>query len=286
MSGQDRAASAGASARAAAAGDAVVAGDIAVAPKLKIAGLVKRFGRGDRAVTALEGVDLAVAENEFVSIVGASGCGKSTLLSLVAGLDEPSEGTIEVSGREVTGPGRDRGVVFQQATLMPWLTVQQNVEFALRGEPGLSRGDRADRAREFLRLVGLDGFERSFPAQLSGGMQQRVALARSLSYGPDMLLMDEPFGALDALTRRTMQELLLEVWEQHRLTVLLVTHDIDEAVVTSDRVVVMSPRPGRVQRIIDVPIARPRTLASERSPEFRGLSDDILALIRDAPRTG
>ncbi|WP_024356842.1 ABC transporter ATP-binding protein [Leucobacter chironomi] len=274
MSGQDRAASAGAAASAQGPGE----------PKLRVAGLVKRFGRGDRAVTALEGVDLEVAENEFVSIVGASGCGKSTLLSLVAGLDEPSAGTIEVSGREVAGPGRDRGVVFQQATLMPWLTVQQNVEFALRGEPGLSRGDRADRAREFLRLVGLDGFERSFPAQLSGGMQQRVALARSLSYGPDMLLMDEPFGALDALTRRTMQELLLEVWEQHRLTVLLVTHDIDEAVVTSDRVVVMSPRPGRVQRIVDVPIPRPRTLASERSPEFRGLSDDILALIRDAPR--
>ncbi|QZY52729.1 ABC transporter ATP-binding protein [Leucobacter tenebrionis] len=253
------------------------------APKLRIGGLVKRFGAGGSAVTALEGVDLEVAENEFVSIVGASGCGKSTLLSLVAGLEEPTEGTIEVGGREVVGPGRDRGVVFQQATLMPWLTVQQNVEFALRGEPGLTRSERADRAREFLRLVGLEGFERSYPAQLSGGMQQRVALARSLSYGPDMLLMDEPFGALDALTRRTMQELLLEVWEQHRLTVLLVTHDIDEAVVTSDRVVVMSPRPGRVQRIVDVPIPRPRTLASERTPEFQGLSDEILALIRVHP---
>ena len=250
---------------------------MSAAQKLEVRGLVKRFGN----VTALEGVDLTVGENEFVSIVGASGCGKSTLLSLIAGLEEPTEGSLEVSGRPVTGPGRDRGVVFQQATLMPWLTVQKNVEFALRGEAGMSASGRADRAREFLELVGLTGFEGAFPAQLSGGMQQRVALARSLCYGPEILLMDEPFGALDALTRRTMQELLLEVWERHRLTVLLVTHDIDEAVVTSDRVVVMSPRPGRVREIIDVPIPRPRTLASERTSEFRDLADEILALIHE-----
>ena len=249
------------------------------AQKLEVRGLVKRFGD----VTALDGVDLSVGENEFVSIVGASGCGKSTLLSLIAGLEDPTDGVLEVGGRPVTGPGRDRGVVFQQATLMPWLTVQQNVEFALRGEAGLSKADRADRAREFLALVGLSGFEASFPNQLSGGMQQRVALARSLCYGPEILLMDEPFGALDALTRRTMQELLLEVWERHRLTVLLVTHDIDEAVVTSDRVVVMSPRPGRVREILDVPIARPRTLASERTAQFRDLADEILALIHERP---
>lgn len=244
-------------------------------PRIRVAGLTKRFGD----VLALDGVDLMVGENEFVSIVGASGCGKSTLLTLIAGLEEPTSGTLEAAGVAITGPGRDRGVVFQQATLMPWLTVQQNVEFALRGEDSLSRAGRASRAREFLQLVGLAGFEAAHPAQLSGGMQQRVALARSLSYGPDVLLMDEPFGALDALTRRTMQELLLEIWEQHRLTVLLVTHDIDEAVVTSDRVVVMSPRPGRVQRIVDVPIPRPRTLASERTSEFRDLSDEILGLI-------
>lgn len=247
--------------------------------KVVASGLIKKFG----AVTALEGIDLSVSENEFVSIVGASGCGKSTLLSVIAGLEEPTAGTVEVGGRRVEGPGRDRGVVFQHATLMPWLTVQKNVEFALRGETGISKSERSDRASEFLRLVGLDGFERSFPSQLSGGMQQRVALARSLSYGPEVLLMDEPFGALDALTRRTMQELLLEVWEQHRLTVLLVTHDIDEAVVTSDRVVVMTPRPGRVQRVVEVPIARPRTLASERTPQFRDLSDEILGLIHGEP---
>ncbi|WP_449277401.1 ABC transporter ATP-binding protein [Leucobacter sp. GX24907] len=252
-----------------------MSGPLSSSLKIRVDDLSKRFGD----VVALEGTTLAVAENEFVSVVGASGCGKSTLLSLIAGLEEPSSGSIEVSGNLVTGPGRDRGVVFQQATLMPWLTVQRNVEFALQDEPGLSRRDRADRAREFLGLVGLEGFERSYPSELSGGMQQRVALARSLSYGPEVLLMDEPFGALDSLTRRTMQELLLEVWEQHRLTVVLVTHDIEEAVVTSDRVVVMTPRPGRVQRIVDVPFARPRSLTDARRPEFRDRSDEILDLI-------
>ena len=243
-------------------------------PKIHISGLTKRFGD----VTALDRIDLDVATNEFVSIVGASGCGKSTLLSVIAGLTEPTEGKVTVSGADVTGPGRDRGVVFQQATLMPWLTVQKNVEFALRGEK-LTKMQMADRAREFLSHVGLEGFEGSYPAQLSGGMQQRVALARSLSYGPDVLLMDEPFGALDALTRRTMQELLLEVWERHRLTVLLVTHDIDEAVLTSDRVVVLTPRPGRVLTEIDVPIERPRSRDDQEKQVFRERSREVLDLI-------
>lgn len=256
-------------------GAANAASEQTAVPKIRISGLTKRFGD----VTALEGVDLEVAENEFISVVGASGCGKSTLLSLIAGLEDPTDGVIEVGGVSVTGPGRDRGMVFQQATLLPWLTVRGNIEFALRGEAGLSATDRTDRAREFIALVGLDGFEQAFPAQLSGGMQQRVALARSLSYGPDVLLMDEPFGALDALTRRTMQELLLEVWDRHRLTVVLVTHDIDEAVLTSDRVVVMSPRPGRVREEIDVPIARPRHRADADAPEFRTRSAEILRLI-------
>lgn len=243
-------------------------------PKIHIRRLTKRFGD----VTALENIDLDVATNEFVSIVGASGCGKSTLLSVISGLTDATEGSVVVSGSEVTGPGRDRGVVFQQSTLMPWLTVQKNVEFALRGEK-LTAAERVDRAREFLGFVGLGGFESSYPAQLSGGMQQRVALARSLSYGPDVLLMDEPFGALDALTRRTMQELLLEVWERHRLTVLLVTHDIDEAVLTSDRVVVLTPRPGRILTEIDVPIARPRSREDQENPVFRERSREVLDLI-------
>lgn len=181
-------------------------------PKIEIENLRKEFGD----VTALTDVNLTVHENEFVAVVGASGCGKSTLLNMIAGLDSPTSGTVAVSGQPVTGPGRDRGVVFQQATLLPWLSVQKNVEFALQAEP-LTRKERVDRAREFLGLVGLGGFEQSLPNQLSGGMQQRAALARSLSYGPDVLLMDEPFGALDALTRRTMQELLLEVWEKHQI---------------------------------------------------------------------
>ena len=247
----------------------------AAGEKIRVENLVKQFGD----VTALGGIDLSVAENEFISVVGASGCGKSTLLSVIAGLDDATSGLVEVGGRVVRGPGRDRGVVFQQATLMPWLSVEKNVEFALRDEPGLSRAGRLARAREFLKLVGLEGFERAYPSQLSGGMQQRVALARSLSYGPEVLLMDEPFGALDALTRITMQQLLLEVWEQHRLTVMLVTHDIDEAVVTSDRVIVMSPRPGRVQRIVEVPIARPRSLSDARRDDFREYHDEILSLI-------
>ena len=243
-------------------------------PKIHISGLTKRFGD----VTALDRIDLDVETNEFVSIVGASGCGKSTLLSVIAGLTDPTDGKVVVSGADVTGPGRDRGVVFQQATLMPWLTVQKNVEFALRGEK-LTKMQMADRAREFLSHVGLEGFEGAYPAQLSGGMQQRVALARSLSYGPDVLLMDEPFGALDALTRRTMQELLLEVWERHKLTVLLVTHDIDEAVLTSDRVVVLTPRPGRVLTEIDVPIERPRSREDQEKPVFRERSREVLDLI-------
>lgn len=243
-------------------------------PKISIVDVTKRFGE----VVALGGISLNIAENEFVSIVGASGCGKSTLLSLIAGLEAPSSGQLRIGDTDILGPGRDRGVVFQQATLLPWLTVQANVEFALRGE-NLSKRDRAERAREYLNLVGLTGFEAAHPQQLSGGMQQRVALARSLSYRPDVLLMDEPFGALDALTRRTMQELLLDVWEQHKLTVVLVTHDIDEAVLTSDRVVVMSPRPGRVMRDIAVPIARPRTREAAELPEFRALSKEILGLI-------
>lgn len=245
-------------------------------PKIEIENLRKEFGD----VTALTDVNLTVHENEFVAVVGASGCGKSTMLNMIAGLDSPTSGTVAVSGQPVTGPGRDRGVVFQQATLLPWLSVQKNVEFALQAEP-LTRKERVDRAREFLGLVGLGGFEQSLPNQLSGGMQQRAALARSLSYGPDVLLMDEPFGALDALTRRTMQELLLEVWEKHRITVVLVTHDISEAVVTSDRVVVMTPRPGRVREKIDVPMPRPRDLADEERLEFRDRVREIIDLIHE-----
>lgn len=239
-----------------------------------VSGLKKSFGD----VNALGGIDLDIAHNEFVSVIGPSGCGKSTLLSIIAGLDDPTDGTVLIEGEEVTGPGRDRGVVFQQSTLLPWLTAQRNVEFALRPE-GLPASEVRSRAREYLQLVGLEGFEDHYPAQLSGGMQQRVSLARSLSYQPEILLMDEPFGALDALTRRVMQGLLTEIWEKHKLTVLLVTHDIDEAVLTSDRVIAMGARPGRIIEEMHIDIPRPRTPDMFARKDFQEYSAHLLSLI-------
>jgi NitT/TauT family transport system ATP-binding protein len=252
---------------------------VSVAPKLRIAGLGKVFATRRGPVTALEGADLEIAENEFVTLVGTSGCGKSTLLSIVAGLAEPSSGIVEVDGSPVEGPGRDRGVVFQQYTLFPWLSARGNVEFALRGEK-LSRAEQRKRADELLTLVGLDEFADAQPRELSGGMQQRVAIARALSYRPGLLLMDEPFGALDALTRGVMQELLTDIWEQHRLTVLFVTHDVEEAVFISDRVLVMTNRPGRIKDEIRVPLSRPRSHEMLSSPEFLASRWRVLESIR------
>ena len=248
-------------------------------PKLRITGLRKEFKTRRGPVVALDGAELEIGENEFVTLVGTSGCGKSTLLSIVAGLTEPSAGVVEVEGRPVEGPGRDRGVVFQQYTLFPWLSARGNVEFALRGEK-LSRSDRRVRADELLTLVGLDEFADAQPRELSGGMQQRVAIARALSYRPGLLLMDEPFGALDALTRGVMQELLTDIWEQHRLTVLFVTHDVEEAVFISDRVLVMTNRPGRIKDEIRVPLARPRNHEMLSTPEFLEARWRVLESIR------
>jgi NitT/TauT family transport system ATP-binding protein len=244
--------------------------------KVTIRGLNKSFG----PVLALKDIDLDLHENEFVSVVGTSGCGKSTLLSIIAGLTERSEGSVRVDGAEVTGPGRDRGVVFQGSTLLPWLSAQDNVKFALQDEP-MTAAERTDVAREHLALVGLDGFEDSYPAQLSGGMQQRVALARSLSYRPGILLMDEPFGALDALTRREMQALLIRVWERHRLTVMMITHDIEEAIITSDRVIVMSRRPGTIRAELPVPLERPRRPEMNSEPVFRELFAEVLGMVHE-----
>jgi len=243
---------------------------------ITISHLTKRFG----ALTALDDVSLSIDGNEFISIVGRSGCGKSTLLSIIAGLDGATEGQVDVGGEEVYAPGRDRGVVFQNATLLPWMTAQENVEFALKPS-GMSRRERADTAREYLALVGLTGFEGHYASQLSGGMQQRVALARSFSYQPRILLLDEPFGALDALTRRTMQRLLTEIWEKHRLTVVLITHDVEEAVYTSDRVVVMSARPGRIRAEVPIELERPRDPHVIDSPEFRDYATEVLDLIHE-----
>jgi NitT/TauT family transport system ATP-binding protein len=248
--------------------------------KLSIRGVGKQFEDGDRVITALENVSLDVAENEFTTIVGTTGCGKSTLLMIVAGLEEQSAGEVRVEGKEITGPGRDRGMVFQSYTLFPWLTARDNVEFALSGEDMSSSECRA-RAREHLALVGLDRFHDAYPAQLSGGMRQRVAIARALCYRPSLLLMDEPFGALDAQTRQLMQELLTRVWEQHRMTVLFVTHDIDEAVFLSDRVIVMTAGPGRVKDDVVIDLERPRRFELMTTPEFVDYKATLLASVRE-----
>ncbi len=248
--------------------------------KLKVEQLGKVFAVERDELVALDGVSLTIAENEFVSLVGTSGCGKSTLLAIVAGLQDPSSGEVLVDGEPVQGPGRDRGVVFQTYTLFPWLTSRENVEFALR-EEGLKPAERRSRALEQLQLVGLERFAEAYPNQLSGGMKQRVAIARALSYRPAMLLMDEPFGALDALTRQLMQELLTRVWEQHRLTVLFVTHDVEEAVFISDRVLIMTNRPGRIKQQVVVDLERPRHYDMLSSPRFGELHGEVLGSIRE-----
>jgi NitT/TauT family transport system ATP-binding protein len=249
-------------------------------PKLQIAGLSKTFGEGARQVRALSEIDLELADNEFVSLVGTSGCGKSTLLGIVAGLQDFDEGELLVDGAPVTGPGLDRGVVFQTYTLLPWLTARRNVEFALKAA-GLGRAACREVAAEHLELVKLTKFADAYPSQLSGGMQQRVAIARALSYRPKMLLMDEPFGALDALTRHQMQELLTRIWEEHRLTVLFVTHDVEEAVYMSDRIVVMSIGPGRIKRAFPVGLGRPRHQEMFASRDFIDLQREVIRSIRE-----
>jgi NitT/TauT family transport system ATP-binding protein len=251
-----------------------------VPAKLEVDNLRKVFAVGRDELVALDGVNLTLAENEFVSLVGTSGCGKSTLLAIVAGLQEATAGAVLLDGGAVDGPGRDRGVVFQTYTLFPWLTARENVEFALRGED-LSANERRSRALEQLQLVGLEGFADAEPNQLSGGMKQRVAIARALSYRPAILLMDEPFGALDALTRQLMQELLTRVWEQHRLTVLFVTHDVEEAVFISDRVLIMTNRPGRIKQEVVVDLERPRHYDMLASPRFGELYGEVLESIRE-----
>ena len=248
-------------------------------PRLVVSNLCKVFDGSRGAVRALDGVDLEVGDNEFVSLVGTSGCGKTTLLMIAAGLDHPSSGEIAIDGVEIDGPGLDRGVVFQSYTLLPWLTARGNVEFALTAA-GHTRGEARAIAEEHLALVGLSDFADVHPSRLSGGMKQRVAIARALSYRPKMLLMDEPFGALDALTRRHMQELLARIWERHRLTVLFVTHDVEEAVYMSDRVAVMTNRPGRIKSIVPIDLPRPRSFEMIATPAFIECQRRVLNDIR------
>jgi NitT/TauT family transport system ATP-binding protein len=246
--------------------------------RLEVRDIRKTF-EGPRPIEALGPFSLSLAENEFVSIVGTSGCGKSTLLMVAAGLTDPTAGEILVDGAAISGAGRDRGVVFQTYTLFPWMTARGNVEFALRGER-MTAADRRRVALENLELVGLATFADAYPRQLSGGMKQRVAIARSLCYRPRILLMDEPFGALDAQTRLLMQELLTRIWEAHKLTVLFITHDVDEAVYISDRVVVMTNQPGRLKEEVAITLPRPRTIEVQETPEFLALRHRILTSIR------
>ncbi len=236
--------------------------------------------RGSRRVIALEDIHLNVAAREFAAILGPSGCGKSTLLNMVAGFERPTRGSVRAAGEEVTEPSPQRAVVFQEPALFPWLTVLDNVVFGPKTQ-GQAPAEYSARAQQILEQVGLVGFESHYPAELSGGMRQRVGIARVLIMQPQILLMDEPFGALDAQTRSLMQELLLQVWERHHQTVLFITHDIEEALLLADRVYVMTARPGRIKKIIAVNIPRPRAMEVTTTPEFNALRREVLALIRD-----
>jgi len=247
---------------------------------IELEGVRKEFIKGERRVLAIEDFSLNVAEREFVAILGPSGCGKSTLLNMVAGFDSPTRGTVRVDGDEIVDPSPRRCVVFQEPALFPWFSVMENVVFGPKTQ-GQKAADYRPRAEQILEQVGLRGFEGSYPAELSGGMRQRVGIARVLIMQPQVLLMDEPFGSLDAQTRMLMQELLLRVWERHHQTVLFITHDIEEALLLADRVCVMTARPGRIKKNIDVRIPRPRAIEVTTSPEFNALRREVLALIRE-----
>jgi len=246
---------------------------------ITVTGVTLRYGNGAKTVLALDSLSLTVKPNEFAVIVGPSGCGKSSLLYLIAGLEDRTGGTITVGGQEIAGPGSDRGMVFQSYTLFPWLTVAQNVAYGPRRR-GLPEAERTRLVTQYLGEVGLAGFANHYPAQLSGGMKQRVAIARALANDPAVLLMDEPFGALDSQTRHSMQRLLLRVWDHSQKTVLFVTHDIEEAILLADRVFVMSGRPGQIRKVLPVPFARPRLGDIVLDPAFIAMKREIMGLLR------
>ncbi|UVL39763.1 ABC transporter ATP-binding protein [Pseudomonas sp. B21-040] len=257
------------------------AAPVQAAPRLQVDKVSLRYQKPDGGMfTALEQVSFEVPDQQFAVLVGPSGCGKSSLLYLTAGLNEPTEGEIYVGGQQVQGPGADRGMVFQSYTLFPWLTVRQNVEFGLKRR-SMAAAQRKEIVDYYVNEVGLTGFADNYAKQLSGGMMQRVAIARALANDPQILLMDEPFGALDSQTRLQMQQLLLRVWGNSKKTVLFVTHDIDEAVLLGDRVYVMGARPGRIKQILDVPIERPRTLDMVMERSFIDMKRKIFGLLHD-----
>ncbi|HBF37004.1 MAG TPA: nitrate ABC transporter ATP-binding protein [Firmicutes bacterium] len=243
-------------------------------PKICIENVSKIFNGRNGQTKALDDVRLEIKENEFVSVIGPSGCGKSTLLNIVAGLEHPSSGSVKVDGKTVTGPGQERGVVFQQYALFPWETVIKNVEFGLKLKK-IAKEERRQIAIKYLDLVGLKDFLDAYPKELSGGMKQRVAIARAYAIQPEVLLMDEPFGALDAQTRAQLQEDLLHTWENEQKTCFFITHDVEEAVILSQKIVIMSARPGRIKEIINVDIPYPRDQAIKVTPRFNEIKNYI-----------
>jgi NitT/TauT family transport system ATP-binding protein len=259
---------------------------VAMPPKLRTINLTRHFARGGEAgLTVFQDLSVDVANLEFVAIIGPSGCGKSTFLRILNGLDQADSGTIEIDGRRVSGPGAGRAMVFQGFDLFPWRTTLENVAFGLEMQ-GRSKRERLDIARHYIELVGLTGFAQSYPHQLSGGMQQRVGIARALAVRPEILLMDEPFGALDLQTRDLLQDELLRIWQSNPKTVVFVTHSIEEAIYLADRIIVFSPRPARIQRDIRVPFLRPRSEELKTSAEFLAIRREIWCLLKHGVDVG
>ncbi len=242
--------------------------------KLKIDNVKKVFHTRNGEMTALNGVNLDIKENEFICVVGPSGCGKSTLLNIIAGLDTPSSGAVYIDDKKIEGTGTERGVVFQQYALFPWLTVLKNVMFGLKLQ-GKSNEEAKEIAMKYIKMVQLEDFVNHYPKELSGGMKQRVAIARAYAVKPEVLLMDEPFGALDAQTRTQLQTELLKTWESERKTCFFITHDVDEAIILAQRVIIMSARPGRIKEIVDIDIPYPRDQETKMSPRFMELKNHI-----------
>ena len=242
--------------------------------KVKIDNVRRVFNTRNGEMIELNGVSLDIMENEFICVVGPSGCGKSTLLNIIAGLLEPTSGKVYCDGKEVTGTGTERGVVFQQYALFPWMTVKKNVMFGLNLK-GIKGKEAEDIAMKYIKMVQLEDFVDHYPKELSGGMKQRVAIARAYAVNPSILLMDEPFGALDAQTRTQLQTELLETWEKERKTCFFITHDVDEAIILAQKVIIMSARPGRIKEIVDINIPYPRTQETKMTPEFLELKNHI-----------
>lgn len=261
--------------------------------KIRFEKLTKKFLVRDekkkgaqREFTAIEDINFTVNEGEFITLVGPSGCGKSTLLDLLTGLTKPTKGRILIDGREITGPGLDRGIVFQQYALFPWKTARGNIEFGLEAK-GVPKSEWKEQAEYYLELVGLRKFADRYPHELSGGMKQRVAIARSLAFNPDVLLMDEPFAALDAQTRETLQAELLRIWEKTGKTIIFITHGIDEAVYLGERVVVLTPNPGTVKKIVDIPLKNRLEDADIKSnPEFIKARHEVWSLLHEPEYIG